>query len=462
MIKTKSKFLIVLLFSLLLLFNTFCFATDVDNNSEQAKAEIISSDLYISQENQYDLKDIVNGNVFVSVNTVNIDSSIDGGTINGNVFAAADTVNIKSDIIYSDTEKDDIGNPRISVNSFSSISGNLFVVANKFILEPGCEIKGDLYVCANEIILGQNSKISGNVFVSADTFTMNCQVGYDLYANVKNFDMQYYGYVSRDLHLNSKSSNLNGYVYRNSFIYSEDITMYDKFINEKDFNIENSNSLIFAGLVKGDCNINSKTISFNNDESTCQILGNLNYSSDKKIDLQDGIVSKDINYSKYKSVNSQNFGSNIANYILDLAGMLILVTIVYLLVNKFMPKYIDKISEFSGLSLLKYLGIGIGILILVPIISILLLITVVGIPIGIIIILIYTLLIMLSTPIFIIYSSAFIKQKMKKTIKPLIVILITTVVLSLIKLIPYVGFIVSLLTTLIGLGILTKSVIKKK
>ena len=53
-------------------------------------------------------------------------------------------------------------------------------------------------------------------------------------------------------------------------------------------------------------------------------------------------------------------------------------------------------------------------------------------------------------------------QKMKKTIKPLIVVLITTVVLSLIKLIPYVGFIVSLLTTLIGLGILTKSVIKKK
>lgn len=264
MIKTKFKFLIAFLILVLLSLNTFCFGADIrSSNSEQSKAETISSDLYIEDKDSYNLKDIVNGNVFVTATTLDIDPSKQGGIINGNVFASANNVNVKSDISYSDTEQDDSGNSKFSVNSTSTISGNLYVVANKFVLEPGCEIKGDLYVVANEIVLGQNSKISGNVFAVANTLTVNSQVSYDLYASVKHFDMQYYGFVSRDLHLTAKTSNLNGYVYRNSFINSKTITLYDKFINEKDFNVEDADNLTFAGLIKGNANINSKKIAFN-------------------------------------------------------------------------------------------------------------------------------------------------------------------------------------------------------
>lgn len=255
MIKTKFKFLIVFLILALLSLNSFCFGADVrTGNSEQNKIETISYDLYIENKDNYSLKDIVNGNVFVTVDTLDIDPSSKGGIINGNVFAVANNVNIKSDI-SSDTEQ--------SVNNTSTISGNLYVVANKFVLEPGCEIKGDLYVVANEIALEQNSKINGNVFAVASTLTMNAQVSYDLYASVENFDMQYYGFISRDLHLTAQTSNLNGYIYRNSFINSKSITLYDKFINEKDFNVEDANDLTFAGLIKGNANINSKKIAFN-------------------------------------------------------------------------------------------------------------------------------------------------------------------------------------------------------
>lgn len=126
-----------------------------------------------------------------------------------------------------------------------------------------------------------------------------------------------------------------------------------------------------------------------------------------------------------------------------------------------MPKYMDKISNFTVLSTLKALGIGALVLILTPIISLLLLITVIGSPIAVLLMLVYILLLMLGTPIFIIAISAFIKSKIQKPINTLIIILLVTIVLFLIELIPYLWFIISLLKTLIGLGILTKSVIKK-
>lgn len=126
-----------------------------------------------------------------------------------------------------------------------------------------------------------------------------------------------------------------------------------------------------------------------------------------------------------------------------------------------MPKYMDKISNFTVLSLLKVLGIGALAFILTPIISLLILITVIGSPIAILLMLIYILLLTLGAPIFIIAISAFIKSKIEKPINTLIIVLLVTIILFLIELIPYVGFIISILKTLIGLGILTKSVINK-
>ena len=126
-----------------------------------------------------------------------------------------------------------------------------------------------------------------------------------------------------------------------------------------------------------------------------------------------------------------------------------------------MPKYIDKISNFTCLSLLKAFGIGALAFILTPIISLLLLITVVGSPIAILLMLIYILLLMLGAPIFIIAISAFIKSKIEMPINTLIIILLVTIILFLIELIPYLWFIISLLKTLIGLGIIIKFITKK-
>ncbi len=468
----KLKFLIITFVILMLLLTTFSFATDSNNdimlisNEQSQKNDLRDSDLYVG-DNEYEIKNTINGNVFTAVDNLNIDPSNNGGIIKGNLFAAANTVTIKSNVTYSDTEKDDLGNPAMSIDKYCTISGNAFISANKFVLESGSRIYGDLYICANEVYLSQGSIIYGNVFLVSNKLTLNAEIGENLYATVNSFDMQYFGFISRDLYLTAKDANLNGYIYRNSFIKAKNIVTNNKFINQKDFNITDANTLTFSGEVNGNATINSKNITLkNNDDNgqnlTCKISGNLSYSSKYQIEIPDGIVSGETNYSNYKITSYKTILSNILNYILDLITSLICIYVLYLLISKFAPKYLDKLSNISFLSLLKLFGIGLGFLILIPIISVLLFISSVGSILRVILVLIYIILIIVAKPIFIISIAKFVTNKVQNKFNTYLCILIITIILSLISLIPYLGFIISIIINPIGFGMIAKNLITRK
>lgn len=466
-LKSKLKLLITFFTLFLLLFSSLCFATDsnagimpISEEEIEQGANIQDSDLYVDNEIT-DIKNTINGNVFASASTLNIDPKDNGGIIEGNLFVAAKNVNIKSNVTYSDTEKDDIGNPAVSIDKACTISGNVFVSANKLVIEPGCKIYGDLYVCAKEVELSQGAIIYGNVFIASNKLTINSEIGGSLYATASSFDMQYFGFISRDLHLSAETATLNGYIYRNSFVEAKNITTNDKFINEKDFNITDADCLTFSGEVKGNSKINAKNIDFknkNNDKDLiCKINGNLSYSSKQEIQIPDGVVSKEaITYSKY--VPSESSLSSIWDFVLDLITTLVCIFVIYFLVSKFAPNYLSKISNISGgMDLLKLLGIGFGLLILIPIISILLFLSHVGSILGIILLFIYIILMIIAKPIFVISIATFTKEKLSIKMNTYLYMLAITIILSLIALIPYVGFIVLLLINFTGFGIITKN-----
>jgi len=465
----KTKFLFFLFISIILFFNTFCFAADNDeimlisnDNGIQSDSsnDIQYSDLYISQDGEYTIKNTIIGNAFIKVDTFNIDSSNNGGIISGNLYVSADTVNIKSDFKYSETEKDELGNYKLeSVNNFSKIDGNVFVVADKFTLEPNCEISGDLYVYANEIKLSQSSIVRGNVFAMGNTLNLNAEISSgDFYADVDNFNMKYYGFIYRDLHLSAENANLEGYIYRNSFIDATNITTTSTFINNKDFNVENALNTTFSGEIKGNANINSKNIDFKSKDENgknlyCLISGNLNYSTTNEIQIEDKIVSGTINYRKYKSSN--NLLSNILNISLELLTSLIFVIIIYFILSKVTPNFIENLSEFNFSGIFKYLGISLLVLIIVPILSVLLLITRIGSLLGILLAIIYVLLLIIAKPIFVITISKIINNKFA-SINTYIAIIITSILLSLISLIPFAGSIIFLLILFAGLVLTLK------
>ena len=269
------------------------------------------------------------------------------------------------------------------------------------------------------------------------------------------FNMQYFAFIARDLHLTADQITLNGWIYRNSFITTKNISTQDKFINQGNFNLLDANNLTFSGEISGNATINSKSITFKNKDNekplTCKISGNLSYSSNKEIEIPEGTILKEISYSNYK-----NATSNIWDYILNLITSLVCIYIIYLLVSKFAPNFLHNLSNISGSNLLKYLGVGLLFLILIPIISILLLITNVGSILGIILLLIYIILLIIAKPIFIISVATFIKNKSTKKINIYLYILIIDVILSLISSIPFVGFTLSMLVNLTGFGMIVK------
>ncbi len=466
--QSKSKFITVFLVVLLLLLTPFCYSTDTDtdvdtSDSSDTTNNIQYSDLYVDDNSEYVLNNIISGNAFISADTLNIDPTSSGGIIEGNLYVVANNVNIKADVTYSETETDSLGNPQITVNDYSIISGSAFILANKVVIESGTKIYGDLYICASEVELQRDAIIYGNVFVVADTLNLSSEIGEDLYATVNTYNMEYYGFISRDLHLVAKDATLDGYVYRNSFIDSKNITTEENFVNQNNFTISDSDNVTFSGEVMGNATINAKNLSFkNSDDDTdiiCQIDGTLSYSSKEEISIPDGVVVGDVSYSSYTSSTSTL--SIIWMYALRLIGLLVLVYLVYILISKFASKYIDKFSNISVVNLLKYLGIGLGFLIAIPIICVLLFIVRIGTIIGVILLLIYTLVFIFAKPIFIVSISTFLKKKLNDKISIYLYILAVSIVLFLIGLIPYVGFIISLLIYLIGVGTTLMATLKK-
>lgn len=468
--KFKFKLTLILFFVFLVLFNSFCFAEDLNNGimlisetSEQKNIENQKkrSDLYIS-ENYYSINNTIEGNVFATVKDLVIDPNYNGGIINGNLFATANTVAIKSDAKYSETEKDEFGNLKLeSVTNISKINGNVFVTANKFVLDPACQINGDLYICANEIILSQNAVVSGNIFAVANQLTLNSNIeNGSLYATVKTFNMKYYGYVFRDLHLSSENANIEGIVYRNSFISADNITTSSTFSNKGNFNVTSASKVNFSGEVNGNATINSENIIFNstNDNGkniNCKIYGNLDYSSNEELQLEENkIVSGSINYSEYKKSN--NLFSSLCNYIINLITSLVYIIVLYVLIHKFAPNYINKLSNIKVSKFFICMGIGFGILILVPVLVLLLFISNIGALLGILLVILYILMLLIAKPIFIISVANLIRNKKFNDAKNIVIIICISIIISLIELIPYVGSLISLLVMLSGLGLIVK------
>lgn len=281
-IKPIYKLFIYIIIFLLAL-TSYSFATEnVPAQENSLPTENVTyNDLYIKEDN-YNITNSIDGNVYSFSKNFNITPISLGQSISGNLFAISKNITINSDVAYLEGT-DEFGNKVIDqVNTSSIIYGNGFILADKFILEAGCEIEGDLYICANEVVLEQNSIIYGNVYMISNKIDLNCQVGGDAYISCKNFNMDYFGFIYRDLYLNSTEVSLGGYLYRNAFIDCKTLSTKPNFISVNTFNVKNCTDLKLSGELQGNLKLISENIEISPD---CKILGNIDYSSNSEIDF---------------------------------------------------------------------------------------------------------------------------------------------------------------------------------
>lgn len=304
------------------------------------------------------------------------------------------------------------------------VDGNLFVMANTVTINS--QIGGDAFICAKNLVINEKAYVFNNLFAMADSIEIKGVV-YDVYALAKTFNISN-GYVYRDLKVNCNTLNVNGTVGRNAFANCESLN----------FNtVENSNGVIY---------------------------GNLEYSSKNEASIPEDSVNGTVNYKQTTDSSNKSVRTIVADYILGLGSFIAFVLIVWLLCLWLAPKFLNTTNSYIGKDSLKVFGKGLLGLIVIPVACIILLLLQLTSSISLVLLSIYILALVVSTSLFTIFANNYVCNKLKINKKSGIfgMLIVTTIVISLLTKIPYIGSVLSFLIVIFGLGILLTAIVPNK
>ena len=307
------------------------------------------------------------------------------------------------------------------------VDGNLFVFANSVTINS--QIGGDAFICAGTVNVGEQGYIFSNLFAFAKNVNVSGVV-YDLYTAAEEVTIN--GYIYRDIRVGANTLNINGTIGRNAFVSAENIN--------------------FAQSSDPEASLTSKAM----------INGDFNYTSSKEISIPEGSVSGTSNFTTAKEVESNS--KSIQDYIMLLGKFLATVVIIWLVCLWIAPKFLDMTHKLVSKKLLPVLGFGILTPIVIAVAFIILLVIGITSKIALLSLGILSLLLAISSSIFVIAMNKLIcnKLKIEKTIGFFGMLIVSSVVFWLLTLIPYVRTMISLIASIIGLGILVMSIIPIK
>ncbi len=328
-------------------------------------------------------------------------------------YFGTDDVSIDEDV-YGDTFIFTSGNATIN----STLYGNVFVYSKNLTISESGEIKASLFAFSPKInIMGI---IDTNIYALSDDFTFD-----------KNAKLSY------DLFVSSQNLTINGTVSRNAYCSSENMTLSD------------------------DCHIN----------------GNLSYSATSEAQINDDVISGDINYTAVSSDENEDKKTTFPQIAFDIMSYIIIVLILFMVYKLFKAKFVTDSKLFVN-NIGKCALFGTIIFIAAPILFILtLLIGCLILPsilmkpaltLFVIMLLLYIILLLIACGTTIISLSRYLadkykdKLKIKETLTTVLFIAVLALIYKLITLVPILGSIITLLLTIFGLGIWAKTILPEK
>ena len=307
---------------------------------------------------------------------------------------------------------------KVSVSNV--VDGNAFIFANEVTIENTAEIGGDLFVFANKLTVN-GGYVYSSIFAYANEISINGVV-YDVYAACTNFTLQNSGFVYRDLRVSSDHVTIEGKVRRNAFITANDIT-------------------------------------FGEDTVSTYIYGNLTYTSPKELSTQEGMIAGEVTREETAST-----ANNPISYLTSALTILLTTFVMVLLIVWLAPKFVKRVTNMGVAKSFVSLGIGIATPIVALLAGFLLILSIVGISIFSSMVIVLALLCMIATSITSLFMAGLLAKLLKKTSNVSIVLLslLASLVLWAIGLIPYVGWIFSIIFVLFGIGTALVNIIYTK
>ena len=372
----------------------------------------------------------VNENVQVDENMVDsyfdgTNNEIEGISLDSNPII--DSSNAIEDEIHDDSFYDNKNQFTFSskdVNISESLLGDTFIISSGTVT-INSYISGNVFVGAKNVEITNNANIGSSLFCVSDTLAIDGNINGSVYAVNQSFNLKENSYIVCDLFVASDTLNLGGYIGRNANISCSNIEF-----------LENTN-----------------------------INGNLNYSSNNEVNIPEKVVKGKVNYTKYETEDNS---TPISQYIYSFISFIVVAIILYVIFRLLKARFIDESKENFVSNLPKYILFGILGLIIPPIAFVILLMLNVTITLAFILLALYIIFMMISSSVAIISLSQLVVEKIKDkiklndTAKIIIAIIILSIIYKLLQLLPTLGFIITLIIVVIGLGIFIKNIIPVK
>lgn len=362
------------------------------------------------------------------------------------VFADNETSDNESIAISTDTSTDEIE------NSVENITSNAQSQEDSY-------KKSDVYLAGDDITI--DYIVDGNLFVCADTVTINSQIGGDAFILAKKLIINEEGYVFSNLFTIAESVEIKGVIY-DVYALAQNLTISSGYVY-RDLKVA-CNTLNVNGAVGRNAFVDCATINFSTDENNNGIIyGDLNYTSNSEISIPENIVNGNINYNEPKASPEKSIRSIIADYILNLGEFLAFVLIIWLVCLVLAPKFLANTDKYVGKKTLKIFGYGLLTLIAIPIACIILILLQLTSVFSFFLLALYILAIVVSKSLFTITANNYVCSKLKinKNTGIFGMLIVSGIVIWAITQIPYIGGLISVIISVLGLGILVASILPK-
>ena len=329
------------------------------------------------------------------------------------------TSKVDNDVLIEDTYDASVAAAGENIDFNGTVNGISFGASNKI------EFNGETeYAMLAGNVIEVNGKIVNDIVIAGNLVTINKDAN-----------------IGRDAIIAAADVEISGNFERNISIYASKVTFKN-------------------ATIKGHVKVYSNQIQV---VKGTTILGSLSYPEDSiyKAD-KEAKIGKVEKTEAIKQEDDENFFTTVSAKIWSFLCLALIFATITLIFPNLFTKLHDKYEKTEIGEIVEVFTKGLVTLILVPIIIILLFCTLIGIPLAIILLLFYGIAIYLST-IFAAYLIGYkIWQKVfDKDINMLGLGLIGLFILLICSLIPGVRTLVSILTTIIGLGLIVE-VIKKK
>lgn len=313
-------------------------------------------------------------------------------------------------------------------------------------------ISKTLYLANSSVTI--DYPVEGNVFVMAQDLTISGNISGNVFALAQNLKIETTGSINSTLFVCAENVTIDGTV-SDVFSISSNLTINNNARITQDITAGGS-TLKLGGTIGRNANFGFDEIYVSD---SAVILGDLSYSS-RAAAISEDIVSGTTSFKPIEEVKIEP-KDIIREKLNNLYTLLVVSLVIVLIVVYAMPKFADKEQKIVENKLAATFGYGALALILIPVACLILFCTILGILPSIVLLLVYLFIIMqVATALVAIAMAKIICQKINKNTNVFNLLFSMLLVLAIwvLELIPVLGSIVSLLTAMLGLGIIVYAI----